>query len=217
MSAMLSFARLPIAEEVPAPRARSAPAVRADAPRWRSRSAGPPRIESERLVLRSYRPEDFEALHAISAAPAMWTYSNRGPMTPEESWARLLRHAGHWSLYGYGIFAIEEKASGAFVGEAGVGHFRRGLGGDFDPFPEASWTIRPDCHGLGYATEAAEAALAWMARLRARRAVCLIHVENMASRRVAEKLGFGRLRAVDYRGYRAMLMQRGGGGEARSC
>ena len=129
----------------------------------------------------------------------------------------MLRHAGHWALYGYGIFAIEEKAGGRFVGEAGFGHFRRGLGDDFDPFMEASWTISPDCQGLGYATEAAEGALAWIARLRAARTVCLIHVENNPSLRVAEKLGFGQLRAVDYRGYRAMLMERGAGSEAMSC
>jgi RimJ/RimL family protein N-acetyltransferase len=210
MSALPCFPAAPLADTASAPRTRYA----ADAPRWRSRNARPPRIESERLVLRHYRSDDFEALHAISSMPAVWTYGNRGPMTPEESWARLLRHAGHWALHGYGIFAIEEKVGGRFVGEVGFGHFRRGLGDDFDPFMEASWTISPDCQGLGYATEAAAAALGWIARMRAARTVCLIHVDNVPSLRVAEKLGFAPLRRIHYRGYRALLMQRCGARDA---
>jgi RimJ/RimL family protein N-acetyltransferase len=142
----------------------------------------------------------------------MWIYSERGPMTPEESWARLLRHAGQWALRGCGIFAVEEKETGELVGEAGFADFRRGLGADFDPFPEASWTIRPDRQGRGYATEAAGAALAWLAGTRGEaHTVCLIHTDNIASHRVAAKLGYTPFRTLDYRGYPAQLLRRDGG------
>ena len=55
-----------------------------------------PRIESERLRLRLYRVDDFPAVRAMSADPAMWTYSERGPMRPDEAWSRL-RQGGHFS------------------------------------------------------------------------------------------------------------------------
>src|SRR3546814_2786705 len=43
----------------------------------------------------------------------------RQPLSPEDAWNRLLRYAGHWTLLGYGIFAVVEKASGRFIGEIG--------------------------------------------------------------------------------------------------
>jgi RimJ/RimL family protein N-acetyltransferase len=167
-------------------------------------------------VLRCYAPQDFLALHALSSEPAMWTYSERGPMAPEESWARLLRQAGHWALRGYGVFAIQEKSTGLLVGEAGFADFRRGFGEDFDPYPEACWSIRSDRHGRGYATEAARAALAWIeAKTGAKRTICLIHADNAASHRVAAKLGYASFRAVEYRGYRGLLLQRDAGKKNR--
>jgi RimJ/RimL family protein N-acetyltransferase len=145
----------------------------------------------------------------MSAAAEMWFYSERGAMTPDESWARLLRHAGHWALMGYGIFAVEEKESGRLAGEAGFADFHRRLGPDFDPFPEASWTIRPEMQGRGYASEAARAATLWLEAHRGpTAAVCLIHRDNAPSLRVAEKLGFAPTRPVEYRGYPAILFRR---------
>jgi RimJ/RimL family protein N-acetyltransferase len=162
-------------------------------------------------VLRLYAPQDFDALHALSSEPAMWAYSERGPMAPDESWARLLRQAGHWALRGYGVFAIQEKSTGLLVGETGFADFHRGFGGDFDPFPEACWSIRSDRHGRGYATEAAAAALAWIeAKTGAKRTVCLIHAANATSHRVAAKLGYVPFRAVEYRGYSGLLLRRDG-------
>jgi RimJ/RimL family protein N-acetyltransferase len=168
-----------------------------------------PRIETERLILRLYRASDYDAVHALSAPPDMWRYSERGGMTPEESWARLLRHTGHWTVMGFGIFGVEEKLTGRLVGEAGHADFRRHLGGDFDSFPEASWTIDPHAQGRGYATEAARAAAAWIERARgATTTVCLVHEENAPSLRVAEKLGYRPMRSFTYRGYPATLMKR---------
>ena len=212
MSRLISFAKPPVAGDLLRGSPDTAQPIRHAhrehaTPAWRG-SVGP-RLETERLILRVHRGADFEALHALSAAPAMWLYSERGPMAPEESWARLLRHAGQWALRGCGVFAIEEKETGELVGEAGVSDFRRGLGAEFDPFPEASWTIRPDRQGRGYATEAARAALDWLARAHgAAQTVCLIHVDNAASHRVAAKLGYAPFRELLYRGYPAVLLRR---------
>ncbi|HEX2762299.1 MAG TPA: GNAT family N-acetyltransferase [Allosphingosinicella sp.] len=167
------------------------------------------RVETERLVLRLYRQSDFADLHAMSADPAMWTYSERTTMSSEEAWARLLRNCGHWALSGYGVFAIEEKATGLYVGEAGCSDYRRRLGTDFDASPEASWAIVPAAQGRGYAAEAAQAALSWVDEaLNPEQTVCLIHEANLPSLKVAEKLGFKLLRRVTYRGYPAILFRR---------
>ena len=167
------------------------------------------RIETERLVLRVLGLDDFDDYFAVAAHPDTFRYSERGPMSSDEAWTRLLRHVGHWALLGWGLFAVEEKATGRFVGEAGLGDFRRGLGPHYDGVPEAAWTIAHWAQGRGYATEAMMAALAWTeTHLGAERSVCLIHTDNTASLRVAEKLGYKAFAECQYRGYDAILFER---------
>lgn len=137
------------------------------------------RVETDRLVLRMFGEEDFEPLFEITRDSTIFQFSERGPLGSDEAWTRLLRNIGHWHVKGYGIFAVEEKQSGRLIGEAGLADFRRCLGSIFDGAPEASWTIAPWAQGRGYASEAVEAALAWIeAKLGARRTVCLIHVHT---------------------------------------
>ena len=168
------------------------------------------RIETDRLILRYLRVEDFPEYLAVASDPETFRYSQRGPLTSDEAWTRLLRSLGHWWLMGYGLFAIEEKGTGRFVGEVGLGDFRRELGPAFDGVPEAAWTIARWAQGLGYATEAAAAAHAWMeVRVNAQRTVCIIHADNLASLRVADKLGYVPFGEVVYRGYPALLLERG--------
>jgi RimJ/RimL family protein N-acetyltransferase len=167
------------------------------------------RIETARLVLRGYRLDDYAALHRMVRDPAMYVHSHRGPMRTEESWSQLLRQIGHWNGLGYGVFAIEEKATGVVVGEVGFADFRRDLGPRFDPCPEATWSIVPAAQGRGYAGEAAAAAHAWLdAQPRFDRSVCLIHRENEASLRLAAGLGYREFAALTYRGYPARLFER---------
>lgn len=166
--------------------------------------------ETKRLILRRHATSDYPAYFNMSADPAMARFAGRAPACADEAWTRLLRQAGHWSLFGYGFLAIEEKATGCFVGEAGLAHFRRGLGKDFDGVPEAGWAIAPWAQGHGYATEAAAAAIAWCeTRLGMRRTVCMIHTDNASSLRVAEKLGYVPMGECSYRNYRAILFERG--------
>jgi RimJ/RimL family protein N-acetyltransferase len=92
---------------------------------------------------------------------------------------------------GLGYWIVHERASGRFVGEVGFADWRRAMEPPLDGAPELGWALAPWCWGRGYATEAVVGALAWGdAHLAATRSVCIIDVDNRASRRVAEKAGF---------------------------
>ena len=104
--------------------------------------------------------------------------------TREEAWRRMAMHAGIWTIRGYGLWAVELRETGELVGRVGV-WFPEGW-----PEIEAGWVIGPKHWGSGYATEAGREALRQaFATLGVTHVISLIHPENVASRRVAEKLG----------------------------
>jgi RimJ/RimL family protein N-acetyltransferase len=182
---------------------------RSDRKTGRSRSLFSPIIETPRLILRQHRDEDHSAYARMCADPEISRFSGKDPSGPDEAWMRLLRNVGHWALFGYGFFAIEEKESRRLVGEAGLADFRRELAPGLGKDPEAGWAIEPSVQGKGYATEAAAAALDWMEScFGTPRSVCIVHAGNFASLRVAEKLGYRVTGEIDYRGYRARTFER---------
>src|SRR5271166_4392110 len=113
-----------------------------------------PVIETERLRLRCHRVGDFAECAAMWADAAVTRYLGRDPLTAEEVWARLLRYVGHWAALGFGFWAVEEKASGRFVGDLGFMDFKRDLEPSLDDVPEMGWILASQAHGKGYATEA---------------------------------------------------------------
>jgi len=167
-------------------------------------------IETERLILRQNGLEDFEQAYAIYSDPDVVRHIGNGqPGTRQDVWFRLLRFVGHWQLLGYGMFAIIEKASGRMIGETGMADFKRGLGDDFDPFPEAAWILASDMHGKGYAEEAATAAHRWFEDNRGKqRTVCIIDPPNTASIRLAEKLGYRSMGERPFRDSTVMMFER---------
>jgi len=150
-----------------------------------------PTLETPRLILRGHRLEDFEALVALYSDPIVTAHFHGQEISREDCWSRLLRHLGHWAAFGYGIWAIEEKETGAYVGATGAFDVRREMDPPLKDMPEAGWTLASRVHGKGYATEATRAALAWTdAFLNHPKMFCIIARENIASIRVAEKCGF---------------------------
>lgn len=149
-----------------------------------------PRIKTPRLVLRGHDMADLAAREAITGDPGVMRFVG-GVQGRDENVARILRYAGQWALFRRGPFAVEERASGRLVGEIGVADFLRGLGPDFDGEPEALWVLAAGSQGMGYATEAMRAALAWHeAAFGSCRIVCIVAPDNAASLHVAAKLGF---------------------------
>jgi RimJ/RimL family protein N-acetyltransferase len=168
-----------------------------------------PTIETERLRMRAYRLDDFTDCAAMWADAAVVRYIGGKPFTEEEVWAKMLRYAGLWSLMGFGYWAIEEKGSGDYVGEIGFADFKRDVQPSLAGMPELGWVLISRVHGRGYATEAVRAALEWAAgHFGAVKTACLIHPENLASIRVAEKCGYRELRRTTYEGQPAIILVR---------
>lgn len=126
------------------------------------------------------------------ADPRVVEHITGTPSTREQSFARLLRYAGHWAMMGYGYWALEERESGAFVGEVGFADYHREIEPSLHGIPELGWILAPRVHGKGYATEAARAAVAWGQEHFAglQHIACIMVPEHHASIRVAEKCGF---------------------------
>src|SRR5580692_11139014 len=96
-----------------------------------------------------------------------------GPLSRDDAWRQMAMLIGHWELRGFGMWAVEEKATGEFVGRVGL-HYPEGW-----PGAEIGWALARRMWGRGYAHEAARAALgvafdslAWT------RAISLIAPEN---------------------------------------
>ena len=165
-------------------------------------------IETERLILRPHRLTDAADVTRLWADPQVVRYIGR-PSSRQESWGRLLRYAGHWSLFGYGYFAVEERAAGRFVGDVGVAQQRReGLDEPADS-AETGWVLSSACHGLGYGREAVRALHGWIdATLPVSRTHCIIDPQNVASVRLALSMGYQNVGTVSYAGDPVLLLVR---------
>ena len=169
----------------------------------------PPVIETERLRLRPHVPADLSACAAMWADPAVTRFIGGHPFSREEVWARILRYAGHWQWMNYGFWAIEEKSSGLFAGEAGFADFQRQIEPSLEGVPEIGWVLAPHAHGKGYSTEVVRAVVAWGdVHFGAIRTACIIHPGNTISIRVAEKCGYQEVCRTTYHGTATVLFAR---------
>ena len=141
-----------------------------------------PWLKTERLTLREYRQSDFDDFATFYASDRSRFIG--GPMPRELAWRALAVHLGHWSLRGFGFWAVEEKATGRFCGHVGLWH------PEGWPEPEVGWVLMGPAEGRGIALEAAIAArqhayqsLHWST------AISMIDPGNTRSIRLAERMG----------------------------
>ena len=168
-----------------------------------------PTLETERLLLRGHRVEDFADSVALWSHPDVTRFISGRAFTAEESWSRLVRYVGHWALMGFGYWVVTDKASGEFLGEVGFADYKRELEPSLDGAPEMGWVLMPHAHGRGVATEAVRAALAWgETRFESKRTTCLIDPGNAASIRVADKCGYREFARTTYKGTPVILFER---------
>ena len=142
--------------------------------------------------------------------PGVTRFIGGEPAGEQRTWARLLAYVGHWALMGYGYWVIEQRDSGEFVGEIGLADFKRDIAPPMRDTPELGFALASRFHGRGYATECARAVLEWAdSNLSARRTVCLIDPDNLASRRVVEKCGYEVFEQGTYGGKPVLFLARG--------
>jgi RimJ/RimL family protein N-acetyltransferase len=141
-------------------------------------------LETERLLLRWLREDDFDEYAKMCRDPEVMRFLGGVLLTDIEVWRQMATIMGHWYFRGYGIWAVEEKSTGKLVGRVGCLY---PIGW---PAFEVGWTLARDSWGKGYATEAAQRALAYaFTELDRDHVISLIAPENVASIRVAERLG----------------------------
>jgi RimJ/RimL family protein N-acetyltransferase len=147
--------------------------------------AATPVLETQRLRLRRPEERDLDALAALHADPLFMRYiANGKTMTRHETWRALAAMLGHWALRGYGLFAVEEKASGLTIGRIGL------LNPEGWPGIEVAWGIARERWGQGFASEGAAAVRDYaFGTLRIPRLISLIHPDNAASAGVAVRIG----------------------------
>ena len=168
-----------------------------------------PTIETDRTILRAHRLDDLDAYAAIWADPVVTRFIGSRARTREEVWIRLLRYNGMWPLIGYGFWAIEEKATGRLIGEAGFHDLKRDIVPSIEGIPEAGWALIPATHGKGLATEVVGAIHEWAkGRPGFEKTVCIIDPENGPSLAVAKKLGYREVTRTTYGDTATILFER---------
>jgi len=141
-----------------------------------------PTIETNRLILRAPHLDDLPAMTEFFATER--SHMVGGPKDAMGCWSSLTSRIGHWALNGFGLWHLTEKASGDFVGWAGM------INAPGWQEPELGWTLMAEAEGKGLGFEAAEAARAYAARHQGLNGVIsYIAHANDRSRALAERLG----------------------------
>jgi RimJ/RimL family protein N-acetyltransferase len=163
-----------------------------------------PELQTERLRMRSLCIDDLDAYTRMYADQEVMRFLEQGtPLGRDAAFRSMAVHLGHWQLRGYGQWALEERASRRFVGRAGLWQ------PEGWPGLEVGWVLVREAWGMGYATEAGQAALDYAFDvLQADEVISLIRPENVGSIRVAERLGETYQRDVELLGEPARVYAR---------
>ncbi len=153
-------------------------------------------LKTERLILRNWKESDLPEFIRMNKDPQVMEFFP-APWTPRESEAAYDRIKTAIEERGWGLWAVEEKVSGKFMGFTGLNI--PGFEAAFMPAVEIGWRLLPEFWNKGYATEAAKKAL-WFGFevLKLDQIVSFTAVSNVKSQRVMEKLGMERRMDMDF-------------------
>lgn len=147
-------------------------------------------IETERLLLRRWRDGDVAPFAELNADPEVMRHFP-APLTAADSLAMVDRIRGHFAEHGFGLWAVERRDEGDFIGFVGVQHVS--FQARFTPAVEIGWRLARHAWGRGYATEAARAAATHAFRsLGVDEIVSFTVPANEPSWRVMERIGMVR-------------------------
>ena len=160
-----------------------------------------PTLETERLILRSFREKDVDVMARLFANPGFMRFS-LGVFTERKQTAAFIEKVIGWDRAGIpSQFAVVPKAEDAVIGYCGFYHHPE-LPGEV----EIGYRLHPDYWNRGLITEAARAVRDHaFADLKLPRVISLIHAENIPSRRVAEKNGMKVEREIMFRGFPTLV------------
>lgn len=155
-----------------------------------------PRLSTDRLLMRAFKPADFEAYAEMMGDGDVSRHLMDGrPLSRAEAWRQMAMFIGHWELRGFGLWAVEERATGKFIGRIGC------LMPEGFPAFEIAYTLARSAWGKGYAREGAAAALGYARNTLKRTEIAsIIRPANTASIRVAESLGAVARETVEFFG-----------------
>lgn len=153
-------------------------------------------LETNRLVLRHLALADYADLYGVYSGPETMEFMGKAPDSVEEERNHIQSHtAHHYEKYGVGLWAAVLKENNRLIGRCGL--MRKQIEGVEEV--EIAYLLDPEYWGKGLATEAAEAIVKHgYAKYGFKRIVAVIHPQNVASIRVAEKIGMKYERDVLY-------------------
>lgn len=153
-------------------------------------------IETKRLQLREWRDDDRAPFAALNADPEVMEHLPN-VLTRAMNDAFVDRIRSHFDKHGFGLWALEVRATGEFIGYTGL--MLQTFPAHFTPAVEIGWRLRRTAWGHGYASEAARASLDYgFAHLGLSEIVSMTTPDNIRSRRVMERIGMTRNQENDF-------------------
>jgi ribosomal-protein-alanine N-acetyltransferase len=158
-------------------------------------------LQTERLILRSFREEDVDAMAELFANPDFMRFS-LGIFTERQKTVDFIEKVMGWDLASMpSQFAVVSRGEHAVIGYCGFHHHPE-VPGEI----EIGYRLHPDYWNKGLITEAARAVRDHaFADLKLPRVISLIHPENIPSRRVAEKNGMKVEKEITFRGFPTLV------------
>jgi RimJ/RimL family protein N-acetyltransferase len=154
-----------------------------------------PTLTTDRLTLRAIGMADWEPYAAMWNDPRVVAFIG-APRARDVAWPKFGQAVAMWTLFGYGNWAVTDRADGTFLGVCGLAQYERGVA-ELTGYPEAGWAYTADSWGRGIASEALGAVVGWADAAGIAETRCIIDLSNIASARVAGRNGYAPFAELD--------------------